>query len=137
MDTSTTNKSIPQNQDLSTGKSDIAEENAPKADIKDISDTDKQNLKSIGQKKHVIKLTVEEILNPGKTTERRAYKLIDIEKYQPSAGGSQNNSLTSSLKAGTVKSIADLVAFVKGFDKEFSPAPEVNNPSPHIGKIGQ
>lgn len=74
-----------------------------------------------GTGKHVVKLTVEEILNPGKETERRAYKLIDIEKYQPSAGVSQNNSLNSSLKAGTINTIADLFAFVKGYDNGFSP----------------
>ena len=77
-----------------------------------------------GNGKHVIKLTVEEILNPGKETERRAYKLIDIEKYQPSGRGSPK--LTSLQTADTIKSIADLVAFVKGYDKYFSPAPEVN-----------
>ena len=50
------------------------------------------------------------------------YKLI--EKYQPSGIGSPK--LTSSQTAGTIKSIADLVAFVKGYDKYFSPAPEVS-----------
>ena len=46
-----------------------------------------------------------------------------IEKYQPSAQGSQNTSLTYSLKAGTINTIADLVAFVKGYDKNYQPRP--------------
>ena len=55
---------------------------------------------------------------------RRAYKLIDIEKYQPSGRGSPK--LTSLQTADTIKSIADLVAFVKSYDKYFSAAPEVS-----------
>lgn len=51
--------------------------------------------------------------------ERRAYKLIDIEKYQLPGQGSPK--LTSLLTADTIKSIADLVAFVKGFEKQKKP----------------
>ena len=43
-----------------------------------------------------------------------------IEKYQPSGIVSQNNLLNSSQAAGTVNTIADLVAFVKGMIKIIS-----------------
>lgn len=74
-----------------------------------------------GSREHVIKLTVEEILNPGKDTIRRAYKLIDIEKYQPSAGVSPK--LNSSQTTGIIKSIADLYQFVNTYDKNFKANP--------------
>ena len=70
---------------------------------------------------HLSSGMIEEISNPGKDTNRRAYKLIDIEKYQPSGVGSPK--LTSSQTADTIKSIAQLYDFVKTYDKNFSPNP--------------
>ncbi len=75
-----------------------------------------------GNNKGVIKLMVEELKNPGKSIERRAYKLVDIEKLSTvGAGGSL--SLTSSRTIDSINNISQLFEFVKTYDKEFNPKP--------------
>ena len=71
----------------------------------------------------------------------RTYSLKYIEKVADNIGSlthdTNHGAETTNDVSSTKYSIADLYEFVNQFDKEFSPAPEVNNPSPHIGKIGQ
>lgn len=75
---------------------------------------------------YIAKTTVEEFYN--ETTNRasrRAYNLKAI-KIEP-AGGQLGTSSSSSIPdASSINSIADLYGFVKQFDKEFTPAPEVS-----------
>ncbi|MGN0502465.1 MAG: hypothetical protein ACI4HN_06030 [Ruminococcus sp.] len=81
----------------------------------------------VKENKHntVVKLIVEEQETPVKGTIRRAYKLVDIEKYQPSGVGSAN-SLASSQTADTIKTISDLYKFVKLYDNNFIAGKEVS-----------
>ena len=69
-------------------------------------------------------MIVEEQEIPSLGDDKRAYKLVNIEKYQPSAGVSQK--LNSSLKVGTGMNIADLYAIVKTFDKYLVAGKKVN-----------
>ena len=75
---------------------------------------------------YIAKTTIEEFYN--ETTNqasRRAYNLKAI-KIEP-AGGQLGTSSSSSIPgASSINSIADLYSFVKQFDKEFTPAPEVS-----------
>ena len=90
----------------------------------------------IGNDRTIIKMIVEEQVLPVKGTIRRAYKLVDIEKYRPSAVVSPK--LNSSLKAGTDINISQLFDFVKTFDEKFKyNEPRVNSQSNfHSGSCG-
>ena len=74
-----------------------------------------------GDNKAIIKLIVEEMKNPGKSIERRAYKLVDIEKLPTSALGSQNANLFA--EVDSINNISQLIGIVKVFDKSYNPKP--------------
>lgn len=74
-----------------------------------------------GDNKAIIKLIVEEMKNPGKSIERRAYKLVDIEKLPTSALGSQNANLFA--EVDSINNISQLIGIVKAFDKSYNPKP--------------
>ncbi len=75
----------------------------------------------IGKGPEVLKLYVEEMNNPNiGNTGKRAYQLQNIEKYQSTGKSSQNSASSISPAAGTIKSVADLYAFVKQYDRSLS-----------------
>ena len=77
---------------------------------------------------HLLKVYVEEALsNNEKVVFKRGYQFKDIEKVAdlPNSVLSQNGGLTDG-KSTAMYSIADLYNFVKTFDPNFSPAPEVS-----------
>lgn len=75
----------------------------------------------IGNGPEVLKLYVEEMNNPNvESTDKRAYQLQNVEKYQSTAKSSQKTA--SSISAGTgIHTVSDLFAVVKQKDKNFSP----------------
>ena len=77
-----------------------------------------------GNGPEVLKLTVEEMYNPGKKdTDKRSYTLQNIEKAFVARGGVQGNSLSPRSNAtNAVNTVADLFAHVKKMDGNFSPA---------------
>lgn len=78
----------------------------------------------IGNGPEVLKLTVEEMYNPGKkNTGKRAYTLQNIEKAFAVSGKVQGNppSLVTST-ANAVNTVADLFAIVKQMDGSFNPS---------------
>ena len=81
-----------------------------------------------GELEYLIKLYAEEALpNNGGNPFTRAYELKDIEKVADLPNGVllNNKGLTED-KSATSYNISDLYRFVKRFDKDFTPAREVN-----------
>jgi hypothetical protein len=77
----------------------------------------------VGNGPEVLKLTVEEMYNPGtKGTNKRAYTLQNIEKAFTASGRVQGNSPSSGTNtANAVRTVADLFSLVKSYDKNFAP----------------
>lgn len=77
----------------------------------------------IGNGPEVLKLTVEEMYDPGKKgTNKRAYDLQNIEKAFAASGMVQGNSpshITNT--ANAVNTVADLFSLVKQMEKNFAP----------------
>lgn len=77
-------------------------------------------------KSYIAKTTVEEFYNETiNNVSRRAYNLKAI-KIELAGGQLGNNSSSSRPDTSSINSISDLYEFVKTFDKEFTPAPEVD-----------
>ena len=76
---------------------------------------------------YISKVSVEEFYNQGKNgISRKAYNLKAI-KIEPAGGQFRiKNSSSSVPVTDSTYSISDLYEFVKSYDKDFSPAPEVN-----------
>ena len=79
----------------------------------------------IGKGKEVLKLYVEEMYDPTSNgTNKRAYKLKNIEKASTASGRVQGQTLSSVTNTvNAIKTISDLFAFVKKYDPEFKPNP--------------
>lgn len=88
----------------------------------------------IGSGPEVLKLTVEEMYNPGtQGTNKRAYTLQNIEKAFVASGRVQGNSPSSVTNtANAVGNVADLFALVKQYDGNFVP----NAPSKIVNADG-
>ena len=77
----------------------------------------------IGNGQEVLKLYVEEMFDPNSdNTNKRSYQLQTIEKQQYGVTGS-GKSLAVSNQTVAIKTVADLFAFVKQNDKNFTPNP--------------
>ena len=76
---------------------------------------------------YIAKTSVEEFYNQGKNgVSRKAYNLKAI-KIEPAGGQFRiKNSSSSVPVTDSIYSISDLYDFVKTYDKDFTPAPEVN-----------
>lgn len=76
---------------------------------------------------YIAKTTVEEFYNQGKNgVSRKAYNLKAI-KIEPAGGQFRiKNSSSSVPVTDSIYSIADLYKFVKSYDKDFTPAPEIS-----------
>lgn len=77
----------------------------------------------IGNGQEVLKLYVEEMFDPNSdNTNKRSYQLQTIEKQQYGVTGS-GKTLAVSNQTVAIKTVADLFAFVKQNDKNFTPNP--------------
>ena len=77
----------------------------------------------VGGDYEVVKLYVEEMNSPNSSdTGKRAYQLQNIEKYRPTARGSQKVSPISAASTGTVITVSDLAQYVKTKDGEYAPS---------------
>ena len=79
-----------------------------------------------GDQLYIAKSTVEEYYNETiKSPSRRAFNLKAI-KIEPAGGQLGINSSSSVPNTSSINSISDLYEFVKQFDKDFTPAPEIS-----------